>query len=154
MRLRIRGSFDRRSVTLVFNEPLLGEDGRKWLGKPSKCSKLVKDSSESSQNVQFRRIVVRMDFLGLYNQVSSSNGFGATFHFPLILPKYALVNLIRWKMSKSHISWKIFVPLRFPNQQARAHSSLVAYTHTRTHWIATRSLKLQFIHVMSSRCRF
>ena len=29
----------------------MGENGRKWLGKQSKCSKLVKKSSELSQNV-------------------------------------------------------------------------------------------------------
>ena len=59
----------------------MGENGRKWLGKQSKCSKLVKKSSElsqnvpkcpklsqnpkMSQNVHFRRIVVRTDLFYL-----------------------------------------------------------------------------------------
>ena len=49
----------------------MGENGRKWLGKQSERSQLVKKSSElsqnvpldpkMSQNVQLRRIVVQMD---------------------------------------------------------------------------------------------
>ena len=34
-----------------FNEPIMGENGRKGLEKQSKCSKCVKKSSELSQNV-------------------------------------------------------------------------------------------------------
>ena len=60
-----------RPSPVFFNEPIMGENGRKWLGKQSKYSKFVKTSSELSQNVpkclkmspivQFRRIVVRTD---------------------------------------------------------------------------------------------
>ena len=41
----------RWSVTRFCNEPIMDENGRKWRGKPSKWSKLVKKSSELSQNV-------------------------------------------------------------------------------------------------------
>ena len=36
---------------VLFNEPIMRENGRKWLGKQSKCSKLVSKSSGLSQNV-------------------------------------------------------------------------------------------------------
>ena len=43
----------RRSVgdAFFFNEPIMWENGRKWLGKHTKCSKLVKKTSKLSQNV-------------------------------------------------------------------------------------------------------
>ena len=78
-RISIRGSVSpsvRLSVRpecVFFNEPIMGENGRKGLGKQSKCSKLVIKSSELSKNfpncpkisqyVHFRRIVVQMDLL-------------------------------------------------------------------------------------------
>ena len=39
------------SGTRFFNEPIMGENSRKSLGKQSKCSKLIIKSSELSQNV-------------------------------------------------------------------------------------------------------
>ena len=59
-RISIRGSV-RPSRVFFLNEPMIGENGLKGLGKQSECSKLVKKLSELSQNVHFRRIVVRMD---------------------------------------------------------------------------------------------
>ena len=58
---------------IFFYELILVENGRKWLGKWSKCSKLIVKSShnvpkctEMSQNVHFRRIVVRTDLFLQY----------------------------------------------------------------------------------------
>ena len=40
-----------RPERVFFNEPITGENGRKWLGKQCKCSQLVRMSSELSLNV-------------------------------------------------------------------------------------------------------
>ena len=40
-----------RPSRVFFNEPIMEENGRKWLGKRSKCSKLVVKSSKLSHNV-------------------------------------------------------------------------------------------------------
>ena len=65
---------------ISYNEPIMDENGQEGLGKPSKWSKLVKKSSELSQNVprcpkmstsEFRRIIVRMDLLLLNVSVST-----------------------------------------------------------------------------------
>ena len=55
---------------VFFNEPIMRENGRKRLGKQSKCSKvqtrpkdfqIVPKCPKMSQNVQLKHIVVRMD---------------------------------------------------------------------------------------------
>ena len=60
----------RGSVTRFFNEPIMGENGRKWQGTQShapkfqtrpKVFRIVPKCLKMSQKVQFRRIVVRTD---------------------------------------------------------------------------------------------
>ena len=48
-----------------FNETIMGENGRKLLGKQTKCSRLVKKSSDfpKMSTAKLRRIVVRMNLL-------------------------------------------------------------------------------------------
>ena len=76
-RISIKGSV--RPERVFFNEPIMGENGQKWLGKQSKGSKLYWKSSELSQNVPKFPTQTHRCSNGLVSQLSDLRGRISSF---------------------------------------------------------------------------